>query len=481
MRGPDKPPDSPVVPPVRFVRANTKGLVPPERGGVGLGAQRVSPRVSASPAPSPQRSPASSPRGGAAAAVLRPVPLVQSRPSSSSSEDGMDAEALSVVAEVFERKEDDRKASGGWKGAWRRSLVGSATAVGGGGGQAEEEAGSAANNQLYAWGWRDCALPVPVPLAVLRAGESVVAVSVGSAHVVALTDARRVFSWGRGAQGQLGHGDLGGCETPRLVEMLDGSPVARVAAGGTQTAAVAGSEFFWWGAFGPGEKPRCIPTAVEALRGVPVRDVAAGTTHMLVCTAGGDLLGWGHNELGQLSAALPEAFCAAPVEVDRSKRVAAVAAGEACSACLLQGAQVMVWGSNWLRGKPGVATKPLRVSFPRPVTQIALGERHLLALSAGGEVFALGYGEQGQLGTGKMMYCADVSTVVFSSDGATLDAAGGSGVAAAAAAPNATTTTTTTTEESETKRNIWAALRPLKRRDEAAADEGEGLDPRRRR
>jgi alpha-tubulin suppressor-like RCC1 family protein len=124
-------------------------------------------------------------------------------------------------------------------------------------------------------------------------------------------------------------------------------------------------------------------------------------TREKVCSGSGNLFGWGCNELGQVGPNLPE-FIPSPVETDSSKRVQAIAAGDCSSVSMLSGSQVFFWGSNWIKGKPGVAVKPTRVMFPRAITQISLGERHLLALADNRTVFAIGFADKGQIGTGKV-------------------------------------------------------------------------------
>ena len=140
-------------------------------------------------------------------------------------------------------------------------------------------------------------------------------------------------------------------------------------------------------------------------------------TREKVCSGSGNLFGWGCNELGQVGPNLPE-FIPSPVETDSSKRVQAIAAGDCSSVSMLSGSQVFFWGSNWIKGKPGVAVKPTRVMFPRAITQISLGERHLLALADNRTVFAIGFADKGQIGTGKVrvvvVFFASVSHSGFS-------------------------------------------------------------------
>ncbi|PKA51694.1 Ultraviolet-B receptor UVR8 [Apostasia shenzhenica] len=68
--------------------------------------------------------------------------------------------------------------------------------------------------------------------------ESVKEVACGSYHVTILTSRGEVYTWGKGANGRLGHGDLEDRKTPTLVEALKDRPVKRIACGANFTAAI---------------------------------------------------------------------------------------------------------------------------------------------------------------------------------------------------------------------------------------------------
>ncbi|XP_028554192.1 PH, RCC1 and FYVE domains-containing protein 1-like isoform X1 [Dendrobium catenatum] len=70
------------------------------------------------------------------------------------------------------------------------------------------------------------------------ANEFVKEVACGSYHVAVLTSRNEVYTWGKGANGRLGHGDLEDRKTPMLVEALKDRPVKNIACGGNFTAAI---------------------------------------------------------------------------------------------------------------------------------------------------------------------------------------------------------------------------------------------------
>uniref|UniRef100_A0A1D1Y4H1 Putative E3 ubiquitin-protein ligase HERC1 n=1 Tax=Anthurium amnicola TaxID=1678845 RepID=A0A1D1Y4H1_9ARAE len=69
-------------------------------------------------------------------------------------------------------------------------------------------------------------------------GESVLEVACGSYHVAVLTTRSEVYTWGKGANGRLGHGDAEDRKTPTLVDALKDRSVKRIACGSNFTAAI---------------------------------------------------------------------------------------------------------------------------------------------------------------------------------------------------------------------------------------------------
>lgn len=79
---------------------------------------------------------------------------------------------------------------------------------------------------------------VPCLVEEKLASESVAEVACGSYHVAVLTSRGEVYTWGKGANGRLGHGDLEDRKTPTLVEALKDRTVKRIACGSNFTAAI---------------------------------------------------------------------------------------------------------------------------------------------------------------------------------------------------------------------------------------------------
>lgn len=69
-------------------------------------------------------------------------------------------------------------------------------------------------------------------------GESVEEIACGAYHVTVLTSKNEVYTWGKGANGRLGHGDIEDRKTPTLVESLKDRHVRYIACGSNYTAAI---------------------------------------------------------------------------------------------------------------------------------------------------------------------------------------------------------------------------------------------------
>ncbi|KAK8456782.1 hypothetical protein SEVIR_3G070700v4 [Setaria viridis] len=70
------------------------------------------------------------------------------------------------------------------------------------------------------------------------ASEHVLQIACGSYHVAVLTSRSEIFTWGKGANGRLGHGDIEDRKVPTLVEALKDRAVRYIACGANFTAAI---------------------------------------------------------------------------------------------------------------------------------------------------------------------------------------------------------------------------------------------------
>ena len=223
--------------------------------------------------------------------------------------------------------------------------------------------GRGANGQLGTGGREDMLTPTRVPK--WRLGRArVKTVACGSDHTLVLTEASRVWAFGRGEDGRLGTGDEDDRTTPTEVAGLRGVTITFVAAGGNHSVALSagGGTFTWgWGfngRLGHGNTDKQLePREVEAGRfgGGRVVQAAAWGAHTAAVTAEGRLYTWGVGGSGQL--------------------------GQGTFASMLVPTLVPAGG--------------LEAS---PVLMVACGHAHTLAVSKAGALYACGWGLHGQLG-----------------------------------------------------------------------------------
>jgi RCC1 and BTB domain-containing protein len=116
-----------------------------------------------------------------------------------------------------------------------------------------------------------------------------------------------VYTFGRGRSGPLGHGGPGDELVPRVVEALAGKKVVGASAGSGHTVAwtESGEVYtFGFGTFGNlghgGHGNERVPRVVEALAGKKVVGAAAGGSHTVAWTEGGEVYTFGDGRRGKL-------------------------------------------------------------------------------------------------------------------------------------------------------------------------------------
>ncbi|GLI62584.1 hypothetical protein VaNZ11_005258 [Volvox africanus] len=244
---------------------------------------------------------------------------------------------------------------------------------------------------------------------------SVTAVSCGSSHSIALLSCGIVTSWGRGEDGQLGHGQADECLTPKAISALTDAGVENVVCGAEYTIAVAPSRgliYSWgWGDFGRLGHGDCsdlfVPRPIEFFSGRPVSHVACGDTHTLVVAGDGELFTFGRNQNGQLGLGHTN-DCLSPQRVValQGEKILSVACGSEHSLAATEKGTVVSWGwgryGNLGDGESQDRYLPTRVVGLEGVRMVLAkcGWRHSAVVSEDGRVFTFGWSKYGQLGHG---------------------------------------------------------------------------------
>lgn len=136
-----------------------------------------------------------------------------------------------------------------------------------------------------------------------------VAVHSGGKHAMALTLDGKVFSWGEGEDGKLGHGNRLSLDRPRMIESLKSKRIRDIACGSSHSAAISSNgELYTWGLgeygrLGHGDNlTQLRPKLVKALLGHHIIQVACGSrdAQTLALSDEGLVFSWGDGDFGKL-------------------------------------------------------------------------------------------------------------------------------------------------------------------------------------
>uniref|UniRef100_A0A6Q2X8V2 BTB domain-containing protein n=1 Tax=Esox lucius TaxID=8010 RepID=A0A6Q2X8V2_ESOLU len=153
-----------------------------------------------------------------------------------------------------------------------------------------------------------------------------------------------------------------------------------------------------------------LPKKLDVLCGKKVVSLSYGSgPHVLLASEDGELFAWGHNSYSQLGNGTTNQGVA-PVLVSANllnKRVTEVACGSHHSLALTDAGEVYAWGYNNCgqvgSGSTANQPTPRRVSNclqNKVVVSITCGQTSSLAVVQNGEVYGWGYNGNGQLGLG---------------------------------------------------------------------------------
>lgn len=239
------------------------------------------------------------------------------------------------------------------------------------------------NGDLYTWGdgthnagllghGNDVSHWIPKRVSGVLEGLQIVSVACGTWHSALATSSGKLFTFGDGMFGALGHGDRESVPYPKEVNSLSGLKVIAVSCGVWHTAAiievtnqsganVSSRKLFTWGdgekyRLGHGNKDAYLsPTCVSSLIDYNMQQLACGHNMTIALTTSGHIFSMGSNAYGELGN--PQSDGKAP--------------------CLVQDRLVGEF-----------------------VEQISCGAHHVVVITLRGDVFSWGRGANGRLGHG---------------------------------------------------------------------------------
>ena len=208
----------------------------------------------------------------------------------------------------------------------------------------------------------------------------------GGYHTVALTDTGQLYAWGSNDDGQLGNG-----KSDSSKKETEPQPVS-------------------------------LPEGVTSKKWTKV---SAGSLHTVALTDTGKLYAWGRNISGQLGNGnndnknTPQS-----ITVTGVTQWTQVSASRYHTVALTDTGQLYAWGRNVEgqlgNGESGTSVKtkttPQPVDLPTSATgstqwtRVSAGDRHTVALSKAGQLYAWGHNGSGQLGNGESGASANKTT-----------------------------------------------------------------------
>ena len=272
---------------------------------------------------------------------------------------------------------------------------------------------------------------IPASIAGLT-GVCVQSIAASSTHTIVLAVDGTAYSWGKGRDGALGHGDLRDVAQPTRISAL--SNVCAITTGDTHALAITADGSLWsWGALKSDQKylghgdetlgdELLLPKRIEALAGLRICAVSTGPNHSLAACADRGFFSWGRNTCHVLGLRLHEikqlphfevyagqdedarAYASVPHRVHalRDERVRSCAASDACSYAVTAQGAIWRWGELSSDGRE-IAMPRTTEELPWTVdllpaalvrtpldglrvVSVALSEVHALAITADGAV-----------------------------------------------------------------------------------------------
>ena len=235
-------------------------------------------------------------------------------------------------------------------------------------------------------------------------------ISCGYEHIVGLSLDGKIYSWGLGISGCLGHNNLKNYLNPSIIEHIKNKSFEFIECGGYHTMAISDiGEVYSWGR---NDVNQCAvnshklykdsigfvalrPFKVKNLRNKKIIGLACGEAHSLFITDHGHVLSCGWGDEGQLGVVN---YSESINCVNIPERVVKVKCGGIFSAALSENGRVYVWG-NGEHGELGLGLNNKTAKTPALVNgiineyiiDICCGESHTLVMSSE-KVFGWGKG-----------------------------------------------------------------------------------------
>uniref|UniRef100_A0AAQ4P4G8 Serine/threonine-protein kinase Nek8 n=1 Tax=Gasterosteus aculeatus aculeatus TaxID=481459 RepID=A0AAQ4P4G8_GASAC len=257
-----------------------------------------------------------------------------------------------------------------------------------------------------------------------QSGVTIKSVSCGDLFTTCMTDRGIIMTFGSGSNGCLGHGNFNDVTQPKIVEALLGYELVQLSCGASHVLAVTNEkEVFAWGRGDNGRlglgtqdthnSPQqvCLPGEFEAQR------VVCGVDCSMIISTQYSILASGSNRFNKLgldkiaagdepspSNQVEEVHSYSPVQSAplNSEKIVHIDIGTSHSVAVTERGQCFTLGSNQ-HGQMGCSSRrSSRVPYPVPglqsISMAACGDAFSLAIGSDGDVYTWGKGARGRLG-----------------------------------------------------------------------------------
>ena len=295
----------------------------------------------------------------------------------------------------------------------------------------------------------------------LDSDDYIIGVASGDYHSFAISNNHRIFAWGKNTYGQLGDGTRVDRTQPvditANVPLDAGDYVISISAGvDTSFALTNNGEVLVWGDstdYQDGQTnrqyaARTKPEVATSWMGENVNQLSVGYKSAISLNANGMVMTWGRNQSGELGRTSGKevnrwspAESMYPIEgnfdLPEGDVIVDVEAGNGVMAVLTKYHRVYIWGDDRtgmlgldgamansndsvtgqdMSSTPIDITEQFDLADDDCISQISIGNSHVMALSQYGQVFSWGEGDYGQLGDGAMVGRSSINNITAEFD-----------------------------------------------------------------
>jgi alpha-tubulin suppressor-like RCC1 family protein len=246
------------------------------------------------------------------------------------------------------------------------------------------------------------------PVTTFAGGTNWKQVSGGNFHTAAIKTDGTLWTWGVGSSGRLGNAQLGSRSTP-VTTFAGGTNWKQVASGNAHTVAIKTDGTLWTWGFGANGQ---LGTNDTIQRSTPVttfaggnnwKQVSSGGNHTAAIKTDGTLWTWGLGTSGQLGNAQITNRSTPVITVAGGNNWKQVSAGDIHTTAIKTDGTLWTWGS----GSSGQLGNAQTTSRSTPVTtfaggsswkQVSSGNSHTVAIKTDETLWTWGNGNSGRLG-----------------------------------------------------------------------------------